>query len=455
MRDRLEKNLREQSLVNPGDRLLVAVSGGADSVALLHLLSELSADYPFDIMVAYLDHQLRPESREDAGFVEALCRRLGVPAFIEQCDVKQLAGQLGTGLEDAGRQARREFLERIADEQDCSAIALAHHADDQAETILFRLLRGSGLSGLAAMKMKTGRYLRPLLTFGREELRSYLQQNDIAWREDASNEDQSFSRNRIRHQLLPNLREYNPRVVDALNRLGRQAADEESYWEQVAVAFLDRVGQRTDDGFEIPVDELLKLGRAERRRMVRSFLEQAREFLAGIEADHIDLVERLVESDTPQADLDLPGLWVGRRYNRLLCASEQPGVPEYEIEITEPGAYRLPTGMQLVFSVGNERLEEDDDTVLFPANQLSFPLQVRSPRPGDRFQPSGMTGTKLLKDYFIDTKIDRESRQRTPVVWSGEEIIWLAGRRRCEQFRPAQGEKLLKITLLKPKQAVE
>ncbi len=306
------------------------------------------------------------------------------------------------------------------------------------------------------MQLKSDRYIRPLLSFKREELRDYLQQNDITWCEDVSNKDLSFSRNRIRHRLLPHLLEYNPQVVDALNRLSRQAAEEELYWQQAAASFLERFGRRTDDGYELPVDELLRLGRAERRRYLRFFLRQTRQFLAGVEADHIDLIEGLLESEKPQADLDLPGLWVGRRYNRLLSASAKPGFSGYEIKIPGPGEYPLPTGQRLIFSVGKDWREDGDgNTVLFPADQVAFPLKVRSPRAGDRFQPAGMTGTKLLKDYFVDAKIDRESRLRTPVVCCGEEIVWLAGRRRCGQFPPSGDKKLLKITLLKPEQAVE
>jgi tRNA(Ile)-lysidine synthase len=156
----------------------------------------------------------------------------------------------------------------------------------------------------------------------------------------------------------------------------------------------------------------------------------------------------------PQADLDLPGLWVGRRYDRLLCAAKMPAVADYEISICGPGEYLLPTGELLQVDSGGH-LVDDAASVLFCAEKVPFPITVRSPRAGDRFQPSGMSGTKLLKDYFVDDKVDRESRQRTPVVCCGKEIIWLAGRRRCEQFRPVVGKKVLKIALLRQKQGVE
>ena len=454
MLKKLEQILREHELVEPGNKLLVAVSGGADSIALLHLLSRLAPDFPFSLMAAHLDHGLRSESAADAVFVNDYCNSLEIPIVTEVKDIARYAEETRTGLEDAGRQARRHFLERTATENGCAAIVLAHHADDQAETVLFRLMRGSGLSGLAAMRMKSGPYIRPLLNFQARELRDYLQQGHVVWREDASNQDLDFSRNRIRHQLMPLLGEFNPQVVAALNRLSSQAADEEDYWQSVAADFLDRHGCRSNEHFEMKIEPLRSLSRAERRRILRSFLSQTKPALSGIDFRHIEMIEAMLESDRPQADLNLPGLWVGRRYDRLLCGLSSPDPVPYELVISGPGDYVLPNGECLRFSVEMSG-QEDDGTVLFSADHVPFPLRVRSPRSGDRFQPSGMAGNKLLKDYFIDAKIDRESRRLAPVVCFGKEILWLVGMRRSGKFYPADDEKRLKIRLLTSKQVVE
>ncbi len=449
IQERFEQILRTNELVAEGDTLLVAVSGGADSIALLTLLSRLATDFPFALVAAHLDHQLRSESSDDADFVVRYCAELNIPVVVERKDVARFARESGAGLEEAGRQARRQFFERVADVNGCSAIVLGHHADDQAETVLFRMQRGSGLSGLSAMRMKSGPYIRPLLSLRHSELREYLHQEGIDWREDASNDDLTFTRNRIRHQLLPQLHQLNPQIVNALTRLSRQAADEEDYWASFSAAFLDQHGHHGDDGFEIPVSLLMAFSRAERRRVLRAFLRQVKEPLVGIDSGHIEQVEDCLMAARPQADLDLPGLWVGRRYDRLLCAAKMPEAADYEISICAPGEYLLPTGALLRVESGKQLVDLDDvASAQFCAEQVPFPITVRSPRAGDRFQPSGMSGTKLLKDYFVDAKVDRESRQRTPVVCCGKEVIWLAGRRRCEQFRPVVGKKLLKITLL-------
>jgi len=454
MLERLEQILRQHKLVTSGDKLLVAVSGGADSMALLHLLSRLAPSFPCALMVAHLDHQLRSASSADADFVIDYCEQENIPVVVEKIDVAALSQDLSVGLEEAGRHARRKFLLKVAAEHACSAIVLAHHGDDQAETLLFRLLRGSGLSGLAAMRMKNGLFIRPLLTFRSSALKDYLQQQDIAWCEDASNADISFTRNKIRHHLLPQLQEYNPQVVDALRRLSQQATDEDEYWTTLAAGFLAKHGRCSTDGFEVDIKPLLLLGRAERSRILRAFLQQLHGYLAGVEAGHIAQIEDLLMAGRPQADLHLPGIWVARRYDRLLCSTDSPEIPDYEISISGPGEYQLPTGDRLLFLVGNNH-EVGACSALFSADHLSFPLTVRSPRPGDRFQPSGMTGRKLLKDYFIDAKIDRESRLRTPVVCHADEIIWLAGHRRCEGFHPVPDGNLLKIILFRQNQSVE
>ena len=449
-----EQTLRENNLVAAGDRVLVAFSGGADSMALLYLLQKLSKTFPYEVAAAHLDHQLRPESQDDAAFAREACARLGVPLMVGQADVRGVAAAMGAGLEAAGREERYRFLQRVADDQACSVIALGHHADDQAETILFRIARGTGLSGLSAMQMKSPPYIRPLLKLRSEEIRAFLQQEGVAWREDVSNSDLRFSRNRVRHEVLPQLEQINPRLVDALTRLGRHAAEENVFWNRYTEAFLEEHGAVSPDGFDLGVTALADLGSAERRRVLRAFLGQVNGYLSAIESIHIDQVENLLTAEKPQGELSLPGIWVGRRYDRLVCAAAAPEIPDYDLEIVGPGDYLLPAGGTLRISIG-EDLEKEDASELFSAADVRFPLHVRPPRDGDRFQPSGMTGTKRLKDYFIDAKVDREIRLRTPVVCCGSDIILLAGRRRSERFRPAPGEKQLKITFLKPEQVVE
>ncbi len=437
----IEKTLRDEQLINPGDRVLCAVSGGADSVALLTLLKQLSVHGSFDLYAAHLDHRLRPESGDDANFVAALCVELQVPLFVESIDVQQLSAQRREGLEAAGRFARRRFFEKVARDQGCTSIALAHHADDQAETVLFRLARGSGLTGLAAMRHHSGLYIRPLLDFKKVELRDWLVASEIDWREDASNLDLKFSRNLIRNQILPALRQVNTETDEALCRFSRQVALEEGFWNEQVDAVLSRhlLAGQVAGSLQISVASLLTLHPALRRRVIRGIIGRLRGDLQRFESSHVDQVESLLVNPKPQVETCLPGVWAARRYELLELRLEPPEIEPFELIIMQEGRYDLPGGDCIVVALHHaSELDAGPSVSEFCAEQIRFPLTVRSVKPGDRFQPSGMAGHKRLKNYFIDNKIHREMRQKIPVVCSGETILWLVGERRCEGAWPVK-----------------
>ncbi len=447
MLNKIEKSILDEQLIKPGDRVLCAVSGGADSVALLNLLKQLADRHSFAVAAVHLDHCLRAESGADAEFVASLCGNLMVPLEVETIDIQALSAERGEGLEATGRFARRRLFERVAKEQGCTSIALAHHADDQAETVLFRLLRGSGLTGLAAMRPRSGLYIRPLLPFKKVELNNWLTNNGIDWREDASNQDPSFSRNRIRHQIMPELRQINFQVDEALCRFSQQAALDEGFWQgQVDKFLLQWMNSEQDDVLVMPIDQLQTTHQALRQRILRGMLECLRGDLRQIDAGHIDQIEALLESSKSQAETFLPGAWVARRYDVLQMQLSPPEIVDFELTILAEGSYPLPNGQHLIVTE-QSATEAASDAVEFCSEQVSFPLTVRSVVPGDRFQPSGMSGHKRLKDYFIDNKVSRENRRRALVVSAGSTIIWLVGARRCQGFQPDSGKPVLQLRL--------
>ncbi|ABA88247.1 tRNA(Ile) lysidine-34 synthase, putative [Syntrophotalea carbinolica DSM 2380] len=416
--------------VSPGDAILVGLSGGADSMVLLDVLLHVADSLQLAILAAHLDHGMRPESADDAAFVARFCRRRDVPLTVGHRDVPALARQHKQGLEEAAREARREFLQQTARVEGCRFIALGHHRNDQVETFLHRLLRGSGLSGLAGMRLRSGPFIRPLLSFSRQDILAYLDDHQIPHVEDASNADTVFTRNRLRHELLPRLRDFNPRIEEHLARLSRRIAVEEDYWTEQVDAYLESSCEEGDDGLWLSRQGLTGLHPALRSRVLRGALLRLRGDLRGIGAKHLASLDDLLDAPRSEAEAHLPGVWAARRYERLWLRTAPPPDPtDFAVVVPGPGVYDLPGGGRLSVSLNQGCLGEDRWATEFDADKVPFPLLVRPFRKGDRFYPCGAPGHRKLKDFFIDAKIDREIRRSWPLVVA-DEILWLPGLRR-------------------------
>jgi len=440
--------LKNLCRVEPGMTVLIGVSGGADSVALLHLFHELASDWQLSLQTAHLDHALRDRSAEDADWVATLSRKLGIPPVCERVDVAELARERGQGVEEAARFARHRFLGQLAENVPGCVIALGHHQGDQAETVLQRLLRGSGSSGLRGMEYRQQRLIRPLLGQRREQLESYLAGIGQEWLTDPTNRDLRFTRNRIRHQLLPQLQELNPQAEAALCRMAERFALDEDYWNELLESELQTLVRYDDGLYTLSIESLQKLHPALRMRLYRRLLLEVRGSLQGISSRHLQAVEKMLLAERPQASLDLPGIWVAKRYANLLFGSEAlPAAERFWRKIAGPGIYSLPGGEKLKVQRCPAATAETPYRVEFAAGQVEFPFVLRSVLPGDRFRPSGMNGTKKLKDYFIDAKMTLEERSAV-LVLEGEEILWLVGMRRCAGFAVSNGSaEVIRMTL--------
>jgi tRNA(Ile)-lysidine synthase len=445
---RFHRSLLQSGCIPSGSRVLVAISGGADSVALLSLLHQLADKLSLHLQAAHLDHALREASHDDARFVEQLCLGLGISLTVERRDVAKITRQRKGNLEEVAREVRRDFLVSTARAGNCHLIALGHHADDQAETFLMRLLRGAGPTGLAGMHLLNEPMVRPLLPFHREDLIAYLIEEGIAWREDESNLDQIFTRNRIRHLLLPMLESFNPNIRSQLAGLSEQMRQDESFWADLVTRELVRCGRWQDDEYVLSRPLLLKLPPALGGRVIRAALQQVRGNLRNISATHVADVLKLISVDSPQGELSLPGVWVARRYEKLLFRKRKPeSVEQIEIEIAGPGSYPLPDGRLLRVSLEKRALGERAGTVEFAATCLPFPLQLRHCQPGDRFRPSAMFGSKKLQDFFVDLKLTKEERQKVLLLLKDDEVVWVVGLRRAEGRLPKAGASVLKIVV--------
>lgn len=448
LQSRFYKSLVQSGCIPVGGRVLVAVSGGADSVALLSLLHHVAETMGLYLEAAHLDHALRDASCADARFVEKLCVGLGVPLTMERRDVAAIAKQRKGNLEEVAREVRRDFLKKTAQARNCHLIAFGHHADDQAETFLLRLLRGAGSAGLAGMRMVNGAVVRPLLPFHRTDLLAYLKNEGLTWREDESNQDQTFTRNRIRHHLLPLLESFNPNISSQLAGLCEQMRQDDDFWAGLVAQELTRCGQWQNDDYALDRMLMLELAPALAGRVVRAVLQQVRGDLRGMTAIHIADILQLAGHGPPQGELSLPGVWVARRYEKLLFSRQKPETIEYfEFVLSEPGAYRLPDGSSVLVSLENQACGESAASVEFSAASLLFPLLLRHCRPGDRLRPSGMSGTKKLQDLFVDLKLTKEDRQKALLLLKDDEVLWVVGLRRCEGHRPENGVPVLRIVI--------
>jgi tRNA(Ile)-lysidine synthase len=459
--DRVLRTVRANGLVEPGGRVLVALSGGSDSVALLHLLRELEPSGAWVLAgAAHLNHELRgADADEDERFCRALAASLGVPMDVERADVRGFAREYKRSLEDAARQVRYAFLERAADRAGAAAIAVGHTRDDQAETFLLRLLRGAGPRGLAGIRPRAGRIVRPLLEVTRGELRAYLAERGIGFREDASNADVSIPRNRVRHELIPFLqRAFSPAVVDVLAREAAVARADEDRLQKEAIDLAASVVLGNSGVVNVDAGALTSAHPAIAARVARLALER----LAGdrfVGFDHIDAFLEFARSGRAGAALSLPGQQLVHRGDRIESRPEPPRDPlppnSFCFPLSIPGEVVLSgwcISAQSLETPPAGVLQSRGETAVVGVSAVTPPLAVRSRRAGDRFKPLGMGAEKKLQDFLVDRKVPRQVRDTLPlVVDRSDRIVWVVGQSVGEDFRvtePTRGVILLKARRL-------
>jgi len=448
MLDKVMRFIEENSLFASGDTVVAAVSGGADSVALLDILVSLR-ELRLKLIAAHLNHQLRgADADADEEFVRKLAGSYGVPAVVKRVDVGEVARREGRSLEDAGRSARYAFFAELAVSHKAHAVALAHHADDQAETVVMRLLRGAGGSGLCAMAPRSaGLYVRPLLNAKRREIEKYLQRRGIAWRIDGSNASVDFLRNRIRHELIPYLARYNPAISERLAATAEILAADEEFLDSATAESFTRHAVSSPDRVTLALPGLRSEPRAIRLRLYRRAILQAKGDLARIGFRHLQAIDSLVFSGKPQLALDLPDrLRAAKSYGEIsFSAGEGKGALfSGEIVLDGPGIYPLPGSCMLAVDFADASYDLKSApawAAYFDLDQAPFPWRVRTFRPGDRLSPFGMTGHKKVKDLFIDAKLPLVFRCRIPILFCGETLLWVGGIRRSNAATLTTGTK--------------
>lgn len=489
---KVQGTIRKYQMLTSNTRLVVAVSGGPDSATLLDLLFRLRPKYDLRLSVAHLNHGLRGREADlEAEWVKKFASKLGIPVISDTFNVSALAKEKRLSLEEAGRRARYDFLEEVANRMGASKIALAHTASDQAETLLMRLMRGSGLDGLSAIPPIRDKIIRPLIEVFRGEIQDYCRENSLQPCFDSSNMETSFLRNRVRLNLIPYLsQEYGDqieRILFQTTNLLRQ--DSEYLKKETERVFRSVLEEKRSEGLVLNEEKLSCLHPALQRRVLRKAIEKIKGDLKEIAFDHIVSIVELYETKKP-GQLDLPhGLAIRHRYVNLLIKKGKEKSLTFVRNLVIPGTTKLTElnlaldtelisassevspqkdrpkrlGQQFISSgrwgslrslASVKKIKSDqisdfpEPEAWFDLDKLEKPLYLRTREDGDRFHPLGMKGSKKIKDFFIDVKIPLEQRKRIPLLISKDKLVWIVGYRIDERFRVDEDTKsIIKVRI--------
>jgi tRNA(Ile)-lysidine synthase len=422
--DRALTTMFRYNMLAPGDRVVAAVSGGPDSVCLLTVLCQLRERLGVTLAgVAHVNHKLRGEaSEEDERFVAALAARHGVPFYRQTAEISNRGN-----LEQAARRERLLFFSHLIREGRANRIATGHTRDDQAETVLFRLLRGSGLAGLAGILPVTREGLvRPLLDVTRAQIEGFLCARGIPWREDASNQDRRFARNRIRHDLLPQLaREWNPGIAAALGHLADLAGEEEQWWQTEIAARAEKLLVHTAGSIEIRAEALAVLPRAIARRLIRHI---ALETGGRPEFDHVEKTLDLAHNERGSGSLEVPGIRVERSMDwvRFTPADELAKPPREAppVAVEVPGRYHW-ADAEVCFEVTEKPERSGCVRLKWNGQQVPARLELRGWNAGDHYRPWGRSRDQKIQEMFQEARIPSWKRGFWPIVTKASEIVWV------------------------------
>lgn len=413
----------KEALLKPGDIVLLAVSGGMDSMTMAHILLDLREELSLSLVIANFDHQLRAESAAEADFIESFAAQHQIPFFLGSADIPSLAR--GGNVQETARRERYAYLRSLAAKLEADAIAVAHHSDDQAETVLLHLLRGSGLTGLGAMAAKTEDLIRPLLFTNRRRIEEFVAERGIEYREDSSNDSVKYMRNRIRLELLPYLQEYNPNIAETLNATADICREEDAVLDDLSANALAELWVNNDHALDKQGFDQLPL--ALRRRVLRKayllVMGESREL-------GFDQVESILSLKDEQSTT-LPGGIIAYLRGNIYFAAEKPELPEYggEYPLIIDHEWHQIGGLPWEYKAEIQSLPTDspaDDSLLLPA-EMAGKLSWRTRRAGDSVISCGKNGKTKIKDIFIDRRIPIYQRNSWPLLTCGGEMLWLCG----------------------------
>jgi tRNA(Ile)-lysidine synthase len=453
---RIAGSIRQEGLIDPDDHVLVGVSGGVDSSVLLFLLLKIQDAFPFRVGVAHLNHCLRgEESTRDEEFVRGLAERFGLPFHVRRIDVKSYAHTEGRSLQHAGRDLRYAYFRELACEHGYQRIAIGHTRDDQVETFIMRIIKGTGLRGLSSIPMRRGPIIRPLLPIYRSEIETYAKTELVPYVEDSSNQRDVYQRNFIRNRVLPLFEQINPNFRERVLLLLDDLTILNGLFERDAERFLSEEVRSKGADQVVQTERLKSLHPETRFRVLAGMLERVEPRFVPLRS-HVRLIEQAIQNVKPNIDIALPGHVTGRKvYGSITFTKEASLPPIPGLLPIQPGLNLLETfGILLevaVTDVPPENIPDDGRTAFFDCDRTGT-LQVRTFLNGDRFVPLGMKESVKLKNFFISRRIPLHERRRIPLLLSDQDIIWVMGQRIDDRYKVTPATRRFLRVVVKPNQ---
>jgi tRNA(Ile)-lysidine synthase len=456
---KVKETIKKYEMLQKGDLVIVAVSGGADSIVLLEILERLSIEYEVRLVVGHLNHEIRyHEANKDEKFVERIAKEKGIPFESKHVNIPLLKKNTGRSIEDIAREERYQFLFGLAKKHKAKKIALGHNFHDQIETIILNFLRGSGSEGLRGMNpIRDGIIIRPLLYTTRKEICEFIKKEQLSFVVDETNAEDSYLRNRIRHNLIPTLKQYNPNIEMGLSRMSDLMRIENEFLNsQVMDVFAGwRLNLKSKE-IRLDIKRLLKYQEAIQNRIIKFILHRSSGKKNGFSYIHVNAVKSLLNGNQPSTTrVSLPfGVEVIKENDDIVfnpIEKDESFAYEYDVHLSSMVNLKE-LGIEIKFDMITDKTQINFDApsvIYMDYEDIDYPLKLRNFRNGDRIQPLGMHGTKKVKSYFIDKKIPRLQRKKIPLLVDQQSVIWIAGMAISDRVKIKAGtKKILKIEIV-------
>ena len=457
--EKVLSTINKYELIKKGDKIVVGLSGGPDSVCLLHILSRMKDEWDLEIYAAHLNHQIRGiEAQKDAFYISKLCEEMGITFFIKSINVPEYCEKNGVSIEEGARQLRYEMFSEIKDKTKANKIAIGHNLNDQAETILMRIMRGTGLQGLKGIDyIRDGVIIRPILDIERKDIEEYCKHYKLNPRIDQSNLESIYTRNKIRLDLIPYMKDnFNSNVIESIVRMGNSLRSDNDYLENEALIKFKDISKINSDSVELKINSYTNLHSAIKVRVLRNAIKQILGDTNFIDQRHIDDIIELEDESKIDKVINLPrGIFVYRKKDSIIITNKEIVIEELEF------CYNIPSnGFIKIREIGvvietqvmsidkYKRSKSDKSCKWFDFNKIEGGIVARNRRTGDKIKLSG--GSKKIKDLFIDIKIPKEDRSKVPIIADSQGILSVGNIRNSENYKiDSQTKEVLKVTFKK------